>query len=280
MPGGTSVNIADTSIGRNWKTVYGVDHTVSISTMKIQVRSTEVIDIWQIALLKGFAPNAPNEDTIHVSEVLWPLNNAERIHSAQVASIHNTADHIEHTFHIPEVEVKRGEFLVVQIARLDLADSVPRVRTVSDLTEHHAFNAFRFVGSGADDRDSSQTANFGVDNVEWTDGGLWIEIGYAIKYDVDAALATHGTDDFTQIGTFTLSNKSLSLRLTRELGGVVDVAGVDLSAVGVPANLSITEGQLNAGGYSKAANRRGSDHNSRCASLGPLHCCGEDQAVR
>ena len=246
MPGGTSVNIADTSIGRNWKTVYGVDHTVSISTMKIQVRSTEVIDIWQIALLKGFAPNAPNEDTIHVSEVLWPLNNAERIHSAQVASIHNTADHIEHTFHIPEVEVKRGEFLVVQIARLDLADSVPRVRTVSDLTEHHAFNAFRFVGSGADDRDSSQTANFGVDNVEWTDGGLWIEIGYAIKYDVDAALATHGTDDFTQIGTFTLSNKSLSLRLTRELGGVVDVAGVDLSAVGVPANLSITEGQLNA----------------------------------
>ena len=246
MPGGTSVNIADTSIGRNWKTVYGVDHTVSISTMKIQVRSTEVIDIWQIALLKGFAPNAPNEDTIHVSEVLWPLNNAERIHSAQVASIHNTADHIEHTFHIPEVEVKRGEFLVVQIARLDLADSVPRVRTVSDLTEHHAFNAFRFVGSGADDRDSSQTANFGVDNVEWTDGGLWIEIGYAIKYDVDAALATHGTDDFTQIGTFTLSNKSLSLRLTRELGGVVDVAGVDLSAVGVPALLSITEGQLNA----------------------------------
>ena len=247
MPGGTSVNIADTSIGRNWKTVYGVDHTVSISTIKIQVRSTEVIDIWQIALLKGFAPSAPNEDTIHVSEVLWPLNNAERIHAAQVASIHNTADHIEHTFSIPEVEVKRGEFLVVQIARLDLTDSVPRVRTVSDLTEHHAFNAFRFVGSGADDRDSSQTANFGVDNVEWTDGGLWIEIGYAIKYDVDAALATHGTDDFTQLGTFTLSNKSLSLRLTRELGGVVDVAGVDLSAVGVPAALSIAEGQLNAG---------------------------------
>ena len=246
MPGGTSVNIADTSIGRNWKTVYGVDHTVSISTIKIQVRSTEVIDIWQIALLKGFAPNSPVEDTIHVSEVLWPLSNAERIHSAQVASIHNTADHIEHTFQIPEVEVKRGEFLVVQIARLDLTDSVPRVRTVSDLTEHHAFNAFRFVGSGADDRDSSQTANFGVDNVEWTDGGLWIEIGYAIKYDVDAALATHGTDDFTQLGTFTLSNKSLSLRLTRELGGVVDVAGVDLSAVGVPALLSITEGQLNA----------------------------------
>ena len=244
MPGGTSVNIADTSIGRNWKTVYGVDHTVSISTIKIQVRSTAVIDIWQIALLKGFAPNAPNEDTIHVSEVLWPLSNAVRIHAAQVASIHNTADHIEHTFQIPEVEVNRGEFLVVQIARLDLTDSVPRVRTVSDLTEHHAFNAFRFVGSGADDRDSSQTANFGVDNVEWTDGGLWIEIGYAIKYDVDAALATHGTDDFTQSGTFTLAQKELSLRLTRELGGVVDVQAVDLSAVGVPPNLSITEGQL------------------------------------
>ena len=244
MPGGTSVNIADTSIGRNWKTVYGVDHTVSISTIKIQVRSTEVIDIWQIALLKGFAPNAPNEDTIHVSEVLWPLNNAERIHSAQVASIHNTADHIEHTFDIPEVEVKRGEFLVVQIARLDLADSVPRVRTVSDLTEHHAFNAFRFVGSGADDRDSSQTANFGVDNVEWTDGGLWIEIGYAIKYDVDAALATHGADDFVQVGTFTLAQKELSLRLTRELGEHVDVPSVDLAPLGVPELLSITKGQL------------------------------------
>ena len=244
MPGGTNVNIADTSIGRNWKTVYGVDHTVSISTIKIQVRSTAVIDIWQIALLKGFAPSAPNEDTIHVSEVLWPLSNAERIHSAQVASIHNQADHIEHTFYIPEVEVKRGEFLVVQIARLDLTNSVPRVRTVSDLTEHHAFNAFRFVGSGADDRDSSQTANFGVDNVEWTNGGLWIEIGYAIKYDVDAALATHGADDFVQVGTFTLDQKELSLRLTRELGEYVDVPSVDLSALGVPAPLSITKGQL------------------------------------
>ena len=246
MPGGANVNIADTGIGRNWKTVYGVDHTVSISTVKIQVRSTEVIDIWQIALLKGFAPNAPNEDTIHVSEVLWPLTNPERIHSAQVASIHNTADHIQHTFQVPEVEVKRGEFLVVQIARLDLTESIPRVRTVSDLTEHHAFNAFRFVGSGADDRDSSQAANFGVDNVEWTDGGLWIEIEYAIKYDVDAALATHGTDDFTQLGTFSLSDKSLSLRLTRELGGVIDVAGIDLTPVGVPAALSITEEQLAA----------------------------------
>ena len=37
------------------------------------------------------------------------------------------------------------------------------------------------------------------------------------------------------------------MRLTRELGGIVDVAGVDLSAVGVPAALSIAEGQLDAG---------------------------------
>ena len=128
-----------------------------------------------------------------------------------------------------------------------MVGSNPRVRVVRDLTEHHAFNAFRFVGSGADNRDSGATVNHSVDNVEWTDAGLWIEIGYAIKYDVDAALATHGTDDFTQLGTFTLSNKSLSLRLTRELGGIVDVAGVDLSAVGVPAALSIAEGQLDAG---------------------------------
>ena len=244
MPGGTNVHIADTLIGRNWKTVYGVDHTVSISTIKIQVRSTEVVDIWQIALLKGFAPNAPNEDTIHVSEVLWPRTNAERIRSAQIASIHSQADHIEHTFDIPEVEVNRGEFLVVQLARLDLTESNPNVRTVSDLTEHHAFNAFRFVGSGADDRDSSQTANFGVDNVEWTDGGLWIEIGYAIKYDVDAAIATHGADDFVQVGTFTLAQKELSLRLTRELGEHVDVPSVDLAPLGVPDLLSITKGQL------------------------------------
>ena len=246
MPGDVTVEIENGEIGRHWKSVYGIDHTVSISEIKVQVQSESGESTWQIHLLKGVstAPNSPVEDTIHVSELLWPLTSEQLTSSAEFSA---GAVLTEHTFKVPEVEVKRGEYLVVQLGRVSLVDSKPRVRVVRDLTEHHAFNAFRFVGSGADNRDSGASVNHNVDNVEWTDAGLWIEIGYAIKYDVDAALATHGTDDFTQLGTFSLSNKELSLRLTRELGGVVDVAGVDLSAVGVPALLSITEGQLNAG---------------------------------
>ena len=246
MPGAVTVEVENDNSGRFYKTVYGIDHTVSISEVKVQVQSESGESTWRIHLLKGVstAPNSSVEDTIHVSELLWPHTSEQLISSAQFTAGTTLT---EHTFQIPEVEVNRGEFLVVQLGRANHASSKSRVRVVRDLTEHHAFNAFRFVGSGADDRDSGASVNHSVDNVEWTDAGLWIEIGYAIKYDVDAALATHGTDDFTQLGTFTLSNKSLSLRLTRELGGVVDVSGVDLSAVGVPALLSITEGQLNAG---------------------------------
>ena len=245
MPGAVTVEVENDNSGRFYKTVYGIDHTVSISEVKVQVQSESGESTWRIHLLKGVstAPNSSVEDTIHVSELLWPHTSEQLISSAQFTAGTTLT---EHTFQIPEVEVNRGEFLVVQLGRANHASSKSRVRVVRDLTEHHAFNAFRFVGSGADNRDSGASVNHSVDNVEWTDAGLWIEIGYAIKYDVDAALATHGTDDFTQLGTFTLSNKSLSLRLTRELGGIVDVAGVDLSAVGVPANLSITEAQLNA----------------------------------
>ena len=246
MPGAVTVEVENDNSGRFYKTVYGIDHTVSISEVKVQVQSESGESTWRIHLLKGVstAPNSSVEDTIHVSELLWPHTSEQLISSAQFTAGTTLT---EHTFQIPEVEVNRGEFLVVQLGRANHASSKSRVRVVRDLTEHHAFNAFRFVGSGADDRDSGASVNHNVDNVEWTDAGLWIEIGYAIKYDVDAALATHGADDFTQLGTFTLSNKSLSLRLTRELGGIVDVAGVDLSAVGVPAALSIAEGQLNAG---------------------------------
>ena len=245
MPGDVTVEIENGDSGRNYKTVYGIDHTVSISEIKVQVQSESGESTWRIHLLKGVstAPNSSVEDTIHVSELLWPLTSEQLVSSAEFSA---GATLTEHTFQVPEVEVNRGEYLVVQLGQVSQVSSKSRVRVVRDLTEHHAFNAFRFVGSGADNRDSGASVNHNVDNVEWTDAGLWIEIGYAIKYDVDAALATHGTDDFTQLGTFTLSNKSLSLRLTRELGGVVDVAGVDLSAVGVPANLSITEEQLNA----------------------------------
>ena len=246
MPGAVTVEVENDNSGRFYKTVYGIDHTVSISEVKVQVQSESGESTWRIHLLKGVstAPNSSVEDTIHVSELLWPHTSEQLISSAQFTAGTTLT---EHTFQIPEVEVNRGEFLVVQLGRANHASSKSRVRVVRDLTEHHAFNAFRFVGSGADNRDSGATVNHNVDNVEWTDAGLWIEIGYAIKYDVDAALATHGTDDFTQIGTFTLSNKSLSLRLTRELGGVVDVPAVDLGPVGVPALLSIAEGQLNAG---------------------------------
>ena len=246
MPGAVTVEVENDNSGRFYKTVYGIDHTVSISEVKVQVQSESGESTWQLHLLKGVstAPNSPVEDTIHVSELLWPHTSEQLISSAQFTAGTTLT---EHTFQIPEVEVNRGEYLVVQLGRANHASSKSRVRVVRDLTEHHAFNAFRFVGSGADDRDSGASVNHSVDNVEWTDAALWIEIGYAIKYDVDAALATHGTDDFTQLGTFTLANKSLSLRLTRELGGIVDVAGVDLSAVGVPANLSIAEGQLDAG---------------------------------
>ena len=245
MPGDVTVEIENGDSGRFYKTVYGIDHTVSISEVKVQVQSESGESTWLIHLLKGVstAPNSSVEDTIHVSERLWPLTSEQLLMSAQfTAGITLT----EHTFQIPEVEVNRGEYLVVQLGRANHASSKSRVRVVRDLTEHHAFNAFRFVGSGADNRDSGVTANHNVDNVEWTDAGLWIEIEYAIKYDVDAALATHGTDDFTQLGTFSLSDKSLSLRLTRELGGVIDVAGIDLTPVGVPAALSITEEQLAA----------------------------------
>ena len=212
MPGAVTVEVENDNSGRFYKTVYGIDHTVSISEVKVQVQSESGESTWRIHLLKGVstAPNSSVEDTIHVSELLWPHTSEQLISSAQFTAGTTLT---EHTFQIPEVEVNRGEFLVVQLGRANHASSKSRVRVVRDLTEHHAFNAFRFVGSGADDRDSGASVNHSVDNVEWTDAGLWIEIGYAIKYDVDAALATHGTDDFTQLGTFTLANKSLSVAI-------------------------------------------------------------------
>ena len=243
MPGDVNVEIENGEIGRNWKSVYGIDHTVSISAIKVQAQAASGNQTWQISLLKGVstAPNSSVEDTIHVSELLWPLNSGDRTRSAQFSAGTTLT---EHAFSIPAIEVNRGEYLVVQLGRLGTQDSRSRVRVVRDLTEHHAFNAFRFVGSGADNLDSAVAANFNVDNVEWTDAGLWIEIDYAIKYDVDAALATHGADDFVQVGTFTLAQKELSLRLTRELGEHVDVPSVDLAPLGVPDLLSITKGQL------------------------------------
>ena len=228
MPGDVNVEIENGEIGRNWKSVYGVDHTVSISEIKIQVQSESGESTWRIHLLKGVstAPNSPVEDTIHVSKLLWPLTSEQLTSSAQFSAGTTLT---EHTFQVPEVEVNRGEYLVVQLGRVSMVGSKPRVRVVRDLTEHHAFNAFRFVGSGADNRDSGATVNHTVDNVEWTDAGLWIEIGYAIKYDVDAAISTN-TDDYLTALAFTVDSGAVKAKATRHEGGEVDATGADLLA--------------------------------------------------
>ena len=245
MPGGPSesVDIETGNSGRNYKTVYRLDHTVRMSKIKIAVSGEHAqgSEDWRLTLLKGFAPNASDENTIHVSDVLWPVNIEQRKHDQFTAPVLVTTPH---TFDIPEVIVKRGEYLVVQLARVSTLRSASRVRVVRDLTEHHTFEAFRYLGSGTDNLDSGVAANYGIDNVEWADAGLWIEIEYAIEYDVGAAVAAHGNDDFTQVGAFSLSGKELSLRLTRELGGIVDVPEVDLTSLGVPDNDSIGEGKL------------------------------------
>ena len=245
MPGGPSeaVEIEDGNTGRNWKSVYRLDHGVRISKVKIAVSAVhaQAKEDFRLSLLKGFVPDGSDENTVRVSDVLWPVNIEQRKHDQFTAPVLVTTPH---TFDIPEVVVERGEYLVVQLARVSTLSSRSRVRIVRDLTEQHTFEAFRFVGSGTDDLDSGVVANYGVDNVEWTDAGLWIEIEYAIEYDVDAAVAAHGNDDYTQTGTFSLSGKDLSLRLTRELGGHVDVPAVDLAPIAVPEDLSITEGKL------------------------------------
>ena len=239
MPGDITLRIENGNTGRRYKTVYGIDHTVRISKIKVQAQASAGTDTWQISLLKGTAPNSPNEDVIQVSDILWPINSEQRRRSAQFSAGTTLT---EHTFTIPNVRVARGEYLVVQLSRVSLSSSRSRVRYVRVLTEHEAFNAFRFVGSGTDNLDSG--TNKTVDNVEWTDAGLWIEMEYALEYDVDAAIATHGNDDFAQFGAFSLTGKELSLRVTRELGGHVDVQAVDLSPIGVPANNSIGEDKL------------------------------------
>ena len=229
MPGAVTVEVENDNSGRFYKTVYGIDHTVSISEIKVQVQSESGESTWRIHLLKGVstAPNSSVEDTIHVSELLWPHTSEQLFSSAQFTAGTTLT---EHTFQIPEVEVNRGEYLVVQLGRANHASSKSRVRVVRDLTEHHAFNAFRFVGSGADNRDSGASVNHSVDNVEWTDAGLWIEIGYAIKYDVAAAVATHGNDDYLTALAFTVAAGAVKAKATRHEGGEVDATGANLLA--------------------------------------------------
>ena len=49
MPGDVTVEIENGDIGRNWKSVYGIDHTVSISEIKVQVQSDTGESTWRIS---------------------------------------------------------------------------------------------------------------------------------------------------------------------------------------------------------------------------------------
>ena len=228
MPGGNAVDIETGNTGRNYKTVYGLDHTVRISKVKVAASENHAqgSEDWRLTLLKGTAPNSSDESTIHVSSVLWPVNIGQRQHDQFTAQTLTTT---EHTFDIPDIIVKRGEYLVVQLGRVSTLSSRSRVRVVRDLTSHHSFNALRYVGSGTDDLDSGVVANYGVDNVEWSDAGLWIEIEYAIEYDAEAAIATN-TDDYLTALAFTVDAGVVKAKATRHGGGEVDATGAALLA--------------------------------------------------
>ena len=230
MPGGPSeaVDIETGDSGRNYKTVYRLDHTVRISKVKVAASSQHAQgpENFRLTLLKGTAPNE-DENTIHVTDVLWPVNIEQRKRDEFTAAL--LLPPTSHTFDIPEVVVNRGEYLVVQLGRLSTLSNRSRVRVVRDLTEHHAFEAFRYVGSGTDNLDSGVAANYGVDNVEWTDAGLWIEIEYEIEYDVDAAISTN-TDDYLTELAFTVDAGAVKAKATRHEGGEVDATGANLLA--------------------------------------------------
>ena len=229
MPGGSNEDIETGDSGRNYKTVYRLDHTVRISKVKVAASSQHAQgpEAFRLTLLKGTAPNSPIEDTIHVSEVLWPVNAEQGLRDEFTAALLSPAT--PHTFDIPEVIVNRGEYLVVQLARVSTLSSRSRARVVRDLTEHHTFEAIRYVGSGTDDLDSGVAANYGIDNVEWTDAGLWIEIEYAIDYDVGAAISTN-TDDYLNKLVFSVDAGVVKAKAERYEGGEVEVIGANLLA--------------------------------------------------
>ena len=229
MPGGPSeaVDIESGRNGRFYKTVYGLDHGVRFNAITLQGKAPATFATYRLRLLKGVNPSPPNETVITGGDLLWPLTPLQLVESANVES----TDLFSRKFTFPTISLNRGEYLVVEWGRPYGGDERCFVRVVRDLTEHHSFSAFRFIGSGTDGLDEDGNRN--IDNVEWTNAGLWIEIEYAIEYDVNAAVAAHGNDDFTQSGAFSLVDDNLSLQLTRELGGQVDVPIIDLSGVGL-----------------------------------------------
>ena len=249
MPGGPmeAVDIETGNSGRNYKTVYRLDHTVRISKVKVAASAEHAQgeEDFRLTLLKGTAPNA-DENTIHVTDVLWPVNIEQRKHDQFTVPVLIATPH---TFDIPDIVINRGEYLVVQLGRVSTLSNASRVRVVRDLTEHHTFEAIRYVGSGTDNLDSGVAANYNVDNVEWSDAGLWIEIEYAIEYDLGAAIATN-TDDYLTELAFTVETGVVKAKVTRHQGGEVTVAGTDLLAakadLGVEVVYHATRAEYNA----------------------------------
>ena len=235
MPGGPSeaVDIEGGRDGRFYKTVYGLDHNVRFNSITLQGKAPATYATYRIRLLKGNRTET-DESVIQGGALLWPLTPTEDVEAQNVES----TDLFERKFTFPAISLNRGEYLVVEWGRAYADDSRSFVRVVRDLREHQAFTAFRFIGSGTDELDLS--GNPTIDNVEWTNAGLWIKIDYEIEYDVGAAVATHDNDDYAKTGAFALSQKELSLRLTRELGGHVDVPAIDLSPLAGLTNSEVT----------------------------------------
>ena len=236
MPGGSdeAEDIEGGTDGKYYKTVYGIEHKVRFNSITLQGKGPTLARTYRLRLTKGVNASDTDENTITPGAILWPVTNAQYSESEFLG----TTDTFVHKYTFPYLTLNRGEYLIVEFGRHAASDSRCFVRVVRDLTEHQGFNAFRFIGSGTSNDDIYDSP--GLDNVEWSDAGLWVKIEYQVEYDVHAAIAAHGNDDFAQSGVFALANnKNLSLQLTRELGGVVDVPAIDLSVI--PSGLTTSE---------------------------------------
>ena len=236
MPGGSdeAEDIEGGTDGKYYKTVYGIEHKVRFNSITLQGKGPTLARTYRLRLTKGVNASDTDENTITPGAILWPVTNAQYSESEFLG----TTETFVHKYTFPYLTLNRGEYLIVEFGRHAASDSRCFVRVVRDLTEHQGFNAFRFIGSGTSNDDIYNSP--GLDNVEWSDAGLWVKIEYQVEYDVHAAIAAHGNDDFAASGVFALANnKNLSLQLTRELGGVVDVPAIDLSVL--PAGLTNSE---------------------------------------
>ena len=236
MPGGSdeAEDIEGGTDGKYYKTVYGIEHKVRFNSITLQGKGPTLARTYRLRLTKGVNASDTDENTITPGAILWPVTNTQYTNSEFLG----TTETFVHKYTFPYLTLNRGEYLIVEFGRHAASDSRCFVRVVRDLTEHQGFNAFRFIGSGTSNDDIYNSP--GLDNVEWSDAGLWVKIEYQVEYDVHAAIAAHGNDDFAASGVFALANnKNLSLQLTRELGGVVDVPAIDLSVL--PAGLTDSE---------------------------------------